>query len=1833
MRLLKTLPFAFIWIILFLQTSYGQQCLPGGSLFVNEFSGTNGSGEAEWIELVVVGDPANPTAPVDLEGWIIDDNNNPISGVGTATGHLRLGPLFNAMIPGTIILIYDGEVIPFEPWPDDGTPNADGVWVVPHDHPDIFVCQSNPSVSPPNPNYEPCSNYSYTNWSSCMGLSNSGDGVQARQPGGIFYHGLSYGLALGVFAPGETTGNLMVGTIQSSLDCGDWFDVANYSDLTPTPGEPNTILNEVLINRIAAGTLDCDNIDEACTLYTCPEIEDVVFEDDITGICVNTPFDVTATGLAYMSEDDNGSADHGVRFLYFNGINPPADPYSGGTDLGTVPFSSLTGTHPNQTATTTVSFPNAGEYNICVVLNPEFTQLPDCEPFACRPITIWEEPTAQLSGTHDFCPGDCHQISVQISGGEEPYTVTFRIIAFIFNFTFTVPSYDLDNQLTICNVGTLPPSYDIAQNILYVPTIFSASGTLIIDEIIDANGCVASMIDPNNLTLNFYDVPDIFEPSPLVECNEDGDDWAAFDLSVLVTEITGGTGVGVHFYEDFEGNIEIFNVTNYISGTNTIYARIEAGCISEMVEVELVVEFPPDAGEDAESNICNDASGVVSFFSLINSPNTSGIWTDDDNSGVNIDDPENVSFNGITPGIYHFTYTVFSNGVCPDVFTILTIEVSSSPNPGDDGLLNLCQGADSPVDLFDFLGDVYESGGIWSDESGSGVDISDPTQVDFSTLGIGIYYYSYTVTGNGVCPPQSSTLTVNVITEPNPGTAAQIFACNDGTTVDLNSALGLHDTGGIWSDENGAAVDLSDPSTVDFSGVNPGNYGFLYIILGNGVCPEVSALITVIVEEALNPGTNGQITICEGSVIPVSLTGIIGNHDGGGMWIDNNSSGADISDPSMVDLSLIPEGNYLFSYHIPATIACSEQISVVTVNITPNADPGTSTNVSVCSSGNTLLDFESLLGSHDAGGTWADLDDSGVDLTNTFAVDFSGVAEGNYRFSYTIPATANCPQVSSVITVLISSTAFAGNDQVISVCAGYMGTVNLYDFLSISGITGNWAQAGGNPVDISDPTSIDLSTSNEGDYVFEFSLSNDCGQDTAVVTIKITAPLNAGSDYTTEICVNTPFNLYSLLGNHDPGGRWEYDANNPVIDPNNFVLNTLQTINLSYIISGNAYCSADTAGAIITGITIPDAGTGSTLTVCQGAGWNQNLYSLITGTNNFSGVWQQMNGPSTLNLSNPNIVSIPGSFIGTYTLEYSVQNQCGIDVTLVYIIVQEAQSAGNDYSVVFCESQAAFSLTTLLTGESANGIWRNPLGVIINNPNNVPMPPPGNYTFLHILNANGNCPADTAYAYIEVIEEPFAGNDNQVSLCENSEQAVNLIQLLGPGISNNGVWSDMNNSTADLTNPNAVNFAGIFPGTYTFIYTVPGVAPCPADNAEIDVTIQDAPNTGTCDTLFICNGTGSAPVNLPLILNGEDTGGFFRELTSSGVNLVNPANINFSSVLPGRYIFEYYFPASGVCGEQSTRIVINVAGTSTITLEYDFCPNDSITIGSTVYSLNNPFGTEVFTNVAGCDSTVIIRIFPKMVSFSTSSTDENCFGAGSFSIDGQNDATLPLTLTNNTLGSIQINTVPYTITGIGAGNYNILITDVQGCSVAQLIKIEEFPGFELSMEDEVSIYEGNGYQIDVTTDMIPVSITWTPAENLSCNNCLNPYATPAIETMYTILIRDAEGCEITDSILIRVERKGDIYIPNVFSPNGDDINPVFYAKSFGIQAVYHMSIFDRWGELMYRGEGLNFNDPFSGWDGSFRGTTVNPGVYIYLIEVVHSDGTKEIKSGDILLLR
>jgi gliding motility-associated-like protein len=90
----------------------------------------------------------------------------------------------------------------------------------------------------------------------------------------------------------------------------------------------------------------------------------------------------------------------------------------------------------------------------------------------------------------------------------------------------------------------------------------------------------------------------------------------------------------------------------------------------------------------------------------------------------------------------------------------------------------------------------------------------------------------------------------------------------------------------------------------------------------------------------------------------------------------------------------------------------------------------------------------------------------------------------------------------------------------------------------------------------------------------------------------------------------------------------------------------------------------------------------------------------------------------------------------------------------------------------------------------------------------------------------------------------------------------------------------------------------------------------------------------------------------------------------------------------------------------------------------------------------------------------------------------------------------------------------------------------------------------------------------------------------------------------------------------------DIFIPNAFSPNRDGNNDVLYVRSQCIKDI-HFVIYDRWGEKLFETTDLSV-----GWDGLFKGESMNPAVYTYYLEALHiQSGKKIIRKGNVSLVK
>ncbi len=112
------------------------------------------------------------------------------------------------------------------------------------------------------------------------------------------------------------------------------------------------------------------------------------------------------------------------------------------------------------------------------------------------------------------------------------------------------------------------------------------------------------------------------------------------------------------------------------------------------------------------------------------------------------------------------------------------------------------------------------------------------------------------------------------------------------------------------------------------------------------------------------------------------------------------------------------------------------------------------------------------------------------------------------------------------------------------------------------------------------------------------------------------------------------------------------------------------------------------------------------------------------------------------------------------------------------------------------------------------------------------------------------------------------------------------------------------------------------------------------------------------------------------------------------------------------------------------------------------------------------------------------------------------------------------------------------------------------------------------------------------------------------------------EGEYPVQLTSSQGC---DSLLLLQLSFYQIYIPNVFSPNGDGINDYFSIFG-GIENLetYAFTIYDKWGNQLFAG---------TQWDGRRKGEVVHPGVYTYMLTAAMDDGIERTFTGDVTLVR
>ena len=601
---------------------------------------------------------------------------------------------------------------------------------------------------------------------------------------------------------------------------------------------------------------------------------------------------------------------------------------------------------------------------------------------------------------------------------------------------------------------------------------------------------------------------------------------------------------------------------------------------------------------------------------------------------------------------------------------------------------------------------------------------------------------------------------------------------------------------------------------------------------------------------------------------------------------------------------------------------------------------------------------------------------------------------------------------------------------------------------------------------------------------------------------------------------------------------------------------------------------------------------------------------------------------------------------GTFTVTYTIGGSCGStdteNITVNPIPVVNSITnitacpgdavAGSVFSSTPAEASFTWTNNNTTIGLGASGTGNTPLFTAINGTGSAIS---GTVSVIPTLNGCVGLPVN----FTIIVNDQFnAAITPAGPFCASNTNT--FLAAADPG----GTWSGngiVNTSTGEFS----PSVAGA--GTHTITYSISGT--CGDTQTTSIQVIADADAT--------INAAGPFCVSDPALnLSAAQTGGVW-----SGNGITSAANGTFDPAVAGVGTHTIDYNISGVCGDndQITITVVNLIA-STINPAGPFCADDnavnlSAANGGGTWSgtgITNTTNGTFDPSVAGAGThTITYTISGSCGTTSTTTITVNPLPVPVFVADITSGcAPLTVTFTDNTVpvgvSSIWSNTdgfisltnggYAYTFTNPGTYGNTLTLTDANGCTgtttVNNMINVFANP---------VADFTWGPTDATIVNPVINFSNTSTGADNyywdfagIGTSTLTHPSFTfpDTIAGTYQVCLvaETINGCLDTTCQLIEIYDEFLLYVPNAFTPDGDNINDVFNAIINGHEAEdFEMLIFNRWGELIFQSQHEN-----AGWDGTHKGLASKEDVYVWKIQAKRtSDGKKLEFVGHVSLLR
>lgn len=479
-----------------------------------------------------------------------------------------------------------------------------------------------------------------------------------------------------------------------------------------------------------------------------------------------------------------------------------------------------------------------------------------------------------------------------------------------------------------------------------------------------------------------------------------------------------------------------------------------------------------------------------------------------------------------------------------------------------------------------------------------------------------------------------------------------------------------------------------------------------------------------------------------------------------------------------------------------------------------------------------------------------------------------------------------------------------------------------------------------------------------------------------------------------------------------------------------------------------------------------------------------------------------------------------------------------------------------------------------------------------------------------------------------LIQEGMANAPDFSSACANIPSTINFTSIL-PSCPNPTAttltWNFGDPSSGSFNVSNIVNPSHTFsaPGVYTISLTQTG-GPCnpPGIITHTVLIMNSAITASTHVTCFggnngsstVLASNGILPYTYLWLPNGGTSvtgtnlaAGNYTVITTdalgckvaSTISILEPLIINITTSSTNLLC-----NGSGVA---SASVMVS-GGTPIFT--YNWLPS-----GGTSSSANNLSAGNysiIVTDANGCLNTATVNIFSSGFGPTVSLTATNiaCFdgntGAASAYATGgiapYAYSWLPSVATSSTISNLV------------AGNYQVIVTDVNGCVGSSSISISQpssmlIADFISNIDYEST--ESNSTFLFTNTSSNYNTIVWY-AFNLPQYGNLISVNFPNVGLYpVTLIATSALGCVDTITKIIKINPDFTFYAPNCFSPNNDKVNDIFLPQGTGWnESTFVMEIYDRWGELIFETK-----DAFIGWDATYKsnGEKVQNDIYFWKV--------------------